>query len=221
MPTGQLVKKASDQSLGLSSQTIYDCILTLVNAHKLGGSVLDYGAGVGALTKQLNESGLFNKTSAVDFMPRPENLNESVLWKQQNLNESILDWNNSFDLIIASEVIEHLENPRAMLRNCAQMLKPGGHIILSMPNNESLRSILSLIFRGHFVDFLDNSYPAHISALLLKDVYRIFNEVQLGEVKTQYTNSGKIPKFTNVMWPKLLFKGKRFSDNVIIVGVKR
>jgi 2-polyprenyl-3-methyl-5-hydroxy-6-metoxy-1,4-benzoquinol methylase len=62
-----------------------------------------------------------------------------------------LDWNvavaipaGSFDGAIAAEVIEHLENPRQVAREWFRSLKRGGTLILSTPNNESIRSLMAL-----------------------------------------------------------------------------
>jgi len=42
-----------------------------------------------------------------------------------------------FDLITASQVIEHEPNPLKFLQECKKLLKPGGKIILSFPNTEA------------------------------------------------------------------------------------
>jgi SAM-dependent methyltransferase len=38
------------------------------------------------------------------------------------------------DVIVAGEVIEHVMNPGRALESCAEVLKPGGRLILSTPN---------------------------------------------------------------------------------------
>jgi 2-polyprenyl-3-methyl-5-hydroxy-6-metoxy-1,4-benzoquinol methylase len=45
---------------------------------------------------------------------------------------------NCFDVIVASEVIEHLADPAAFIRHCTVKLKPGGKLILLTPYNEKL-----------------------------------------------------------------------------------
>jgi SAM-dependent methyltransferase len=69
-----------------------------------------------------------------------------------------------FDLVIATDVIEHRENPRQVARKWFQILKPEGTLILS------------LLVRGHYVAFLDSCCPAHTTALLRKDLMRILTE---------------------------------------------
>jgi 2-polyprenyl-3-methyl-5-hydroxy-6-metoxy-1,4-benzoquinol methylase len=45
------------------------------------------------------------------------------------------DPDESFDLVIATEIIEHLPNPATLLAEVRRVLKPGGHLIASTPIN--------------------------------------------------------------------------------------
>ena len=44
----------------------------------------------------------------------------------------------AFDLVLCTEVIEHIENSRAVLANVYRVLKPGGILILSTPQRHSI-----------------------------------------------------------------------------------
>lgn len=46
----------------------------------------------------------------------------------------------SFDLIILFHVLEHLPDPRATVRQCAALLRPGGRLIIGVPNLASWQS---------------------------------------------------------------------------------
>lgn len=39
-----------------------------------------------------------------------------------------------FDVIIAGEIIEHLGAPQALLERCAELLRPGGRLVMTTPN---------------------------------------------------------------------------------------
>lgn len=43
-----------------------------------------------------------------------------------------------FDVIIASFVLEHVDDPEAVLRRYAQFLRPGGQLFVAVPNGEAL-----------------------------------------------------------------------------------
>jgi ubiquinone/menaquinone biosynthesis C-methylase UbiE len=45
---------------------------------------------------------------------------------------------NSFDIIIASEVIEHVFDPKLFIEKISAVLKPGGKLILLTPYNETI-----------------------------------------------------------------------------------
>jgi 2-polyprenyl-3-methyl-5-hydroxy-6-metoxy-1,4-benzoquinol methylase len=210
---------ASQLSGGTSNDAIYQAILRTVEDLKLQGSVLDFGSGVGSLTRLLLQSGRFTSVAAADLMPQPSDL-AAVHWIRGDLNDPLPVEEESFDCVIAAEVIEHLENPRAIAREWFRLLKPGGTAILSTPNNESWRSLISLLFRGHHVDFCNGSYPAHITALLRKDMERLLMEAGFEAPAFRFTNEGGIPGKPTLSWQRASggwLKGLRFSDNIVAV----
>ena len=141
----------------------------------LGGIALDYGAGQGEFAMRLAETGRFDRVYAADLV-RYGDVAEGVEWLEGDFNEPLPLPPSSCDLIVAIEVVEHLENIRAVCRELARLLRPGGRVVLTVPNNESIRAILSLIFRGHFIAYVGDTYPAHITALLRTDLERALGE---------------------------------------------
>lgn len=47
------------------------------------------------------------------------------------LIEELLEKNESFDVVLAMEIIEHVNQPLAFLRTCANLTRPGGDLFLS------------------------------------------------------------------------------------------
>ena len=217
-------RAAADASSGISNHIIYENFEQLVLDLALSGDLLDFGAGKGVLTQHLLTLGRFNSIAAVDIMPRPTDLDASIVWHCWDLNEETTIPNESFDVIVSAEVVEHLENPRAVAREWFRLLRPHGTLILSTPNNESWRAILALVLRGHFVDFGDSSYPAHITALVRKDIERLLGEAGFSFIQFVFSNSGGIPKLPWINWQKVtggVLKGLRFSDNLFAIATKQ
>jgi SAM-dependent methyltransferase len=52
----------------------------------------------------------------------------------------------SFDVVIANQVLEHLKNVWLPMSEMARVLKPGGHMIFSVPNLASLHNRVMLAF---------------------------------------------------------------------------
>jgi 2-polyprenyl-3-methyl-5-hydroxy-6-metoxy-1,4-benzoquinol methylase len=188
------------------------------------GRVLDFGAGTGELTRRLADAPRFTRIEAVDLLDYAKPADPRIHWHYADLNEPTYLPAASYDTVVASEVIEHLENPRAVAREWARLLKPRGHLVVSTPATESLRSILSLLVQGHFVAFTEPSYPAHITALVRTDLRRILAEAGFNEISFAYTDRGGIPKMPHRSWQSISFgllRGLRFSDNLVISAVRR
>ena len=215
-------QKAAELSLGTSSNVIYGKIEKLIADRNLRGKVLDYGAGMGELTRRLLALRRFESVSGADIMRAPDDLG-AVEWIAQDLNEPMRGYDGAFDVVIAAEVIEHLENPRFTMREIFRLLRPGGTALVTTPNNESWRSIGAVVLRGHHVAFGDSSYPAHITALLRKDLTRIFQEAKFPAPTFHYTDHGGIPGSPAVTWQAISFgllRGLRFSDNILAESLK-
>ncbi|KAI8974524.1 ubiquinone biosynthesis O-methyltransferase [Trametes punicea] len=58
---------------------------------------------------------------------------------------------NSFDVVCSMEVIEHVDNPRTFLTNCAMLVKPGGHLFLSTIARTPLSYFLTIIAAEHLL----------------------------------------------------------------------
>jgi 2-polyprenyl-3-methyl-5-hydroxy-6-metoxy-1,4-benzoquinol methylase len=206
----------------ISDNKIYDLFLEQMRMKRLSGKILDYGAGKGRFVELLIEAAWVGPITAADLFNCPER-SLKIKWIKADLNESLKIEDNSFDVIVSIETIEHLENPRFTVREWFRLLKPGGTLLFSTPNNESWRAILALIVRGHFVAFGDTSYPAHITALLRKDIIRILEEVGFCESEIIYSNSGGIPKLLNISWQRIswnILRGLRYSDTILIIASK-
>lgn len=60
-----------------------------------------------------------------------------------------------FDLIVCGDVIEHLDSPGRLLAAAAEMLKPGGRVVLTCPNPWYLNAVLKNSLAG--APFVDNA----------------------------------------------------------------
>jgi 2-polyprenyl-3-methyl-5-hydroxy-6-metoxy-1,4-benzoquinol methylase len=210
--------EAAEKSGGASSQRIYHAALDIALEQGLSGRVLDFGAGIGSFSRLLRDSGRFESVTSADLMPQPEGLAD-IHWIEADLNdEAVVE--GRYDIVFALECIEHLENPRATLRQIYRVLVDGGTAIVTTPNSENLRGYLSLLIRRHFWAFTDLTYPQHITALLENDLRRCALEAGFRQVAFDYRCDGGIPKLPHVRWTRLGLRGRLFCDNVVMTARK-
>jgi len=95
--------------------------------------LLDLGAGAGII-HQLNFRGLAGRTCGVDLDPRVMTENRYLDEAFQGSAESIPYPDETFDLVLANNVMEHIENPHRVYREICRVLKPGGRFIFKTPN---------------------------------------------------------------------------------------
>lgn len=134
----------------VSTENIYSAVLDLVagyHAKRPFKTHLDVGSGRGQLIKQMQER--FGVTSsACDYTDTLMQLPGQKV-DVANLNHEGLPYpDKSFDIVTATEVIEHLEHYRETVREFYRVLKPGGVCILSTPNILNIKSRLRFLTCG-------------------------------------------------------------------------
>ncbi|HEY8280336.1 MAG TPA: class I SAM-dependent methyltransferase [Bdellovibrionota bacterium] len=215
------MKDNIEQSKGSSSDWIHERALSALDGRLAEDKrFLDVGCGTGGFPERVAGKGV-RQVHCCDFEKFDERVNKFQFTKV-DLNSALAYPGSNFDVVSALEVIEHLENPRHLVRELHRILKPGGTLLLSTPNNESLTSLLSLCLRGYYSAFADSCYPAHITPVLAVDGQRMLREAGFREITLLWSNQGRAPAVP-FHWQSLLGPlacGKRFSDNFFLRAVK-
>lgn len=132
-----------------------------------GASVLDLAAGSGAMCLRLKDIGM--RPTGTDLVSENFRLHGEVDFVAANLNDELpAALQRGFDCVTATELIEHLENPRHLIRQCRDLLKPGGLLIVSTPNTASSLSLAHFVRTGEFRWFTPLQYDndGHIMPIL-------------------------------------------------------
>ena len=131
-------------------------IFELVTGERiLDKKVLDVGAGRGYMSRMLGEYLKQNGRkpseviTACDLFPEYF-VYPDIVCEKLAFSDSLPFDDASFDVIYAIEVLEHLQNPYSFIRETFRVLKPGGKVIISVPNVLNLSSRLSYLCHGFF-----------------------------------------------------------------------
>ncbi|HEY8210650.1 MAG TPA: methyltransferase domain-containing protein [Myxococcaceae bacterium] len=205
-------------SHGQSDPRLHQWVASLLERAGAGsGTLVDVGCGGGALAPVV--LGRFERYVGCDLVSYGGFPRDGATFVQADLDRPPYPLEaGSAQAVVSVETIEHLENPRAFVRELARLVAPAGVVVVTTPNQLSLLSKLTLLTKNQFNAFQEapGLYPAHLTALLEVDLRRIAREAGLVEVEIHYSGFGRIP-FTARAWPRAL-GGRPFSDNVALLA---
>jgi 2-polyprenyl-3-methyl-5-hydroxy-6-metoxy-1,4-benzoquinol methylase len=108
-----------------------------------------------------------------------------------------------FDLVVSTEVVEHLYDPRAYARGCFRALKPGGRFICTTPYHGFAKNILLALanrWDAHANPLWDGG---HIKLWSRKTLARLLTET--GFVNVQFRGAGRLP----FLWMTMVMAGDK------------
>jgi SAM-dependent methyltransferase len=148
-----------------------------------GARIADIGCAAGDLTMELQALGF--RMTGVEFEPerleRARGMASRLNLNPQFISQDLTSWaaEGEFEGLIMGEVLEHFTEPRMILERHLSLIRPGGKVLVTVPNMASLRARLKLVFFGEFADhnpehryyFTRRRFVEHFQGLPLKIVY--------------------------------------------------
>lgn len=105
--------------------------------------LLDVGAGAGQIAA-LDFKALANRVCGIDPDPRVID-NPALHEAKQGAGEDIPYPDETFDVVISANVLEHLINPLRVFQEVSRVLKPGGLFIVKTPNRHHYMPLIARI----------------------------------------------------------------------------
>ncbi|NWT23223.1 COQ3 protein, partial [Cardinalis cardinalis] len=138
---------------------IRDTLLSMSSNYHLGNplsgiKILDVGCGGGLLSEPLGRLG----ASVTGIDPVEDNIRtadqhksfdpvlaERIQYKSSSLEEIVEESMETFDVIVASEVVEHVADLEMFIKCCSQVLKPEGSLFITTINKTQLSYVLGIV----------------------------------------------------------------------------
>ena len=160
LPTNFIKHTSKNPLQKLLINNFYSSLISL--AKPLNPStILDAGCGEGFTMDKLTKSGIGKKIEGVEYSKEAILLGRKIfpnlIFKEGSAYDLPYE-GSSFDLVVCTEVLEHLDNPQKALHEILRVSKK--YIILSVPNEPFFR--IANFVRGKYITKFGNS-PGHVN----------------------------------------------------------
>ncbi|MFL2530115.1 MAG: bifunctional 2-polyprenyl-6-hydroxyphenol methylase/3-demethylubiquinol 3-O-methyltransferase UbiG [Porticoccaceae bacterium] len=113
--------------------------------------VLDVGCGGGILAEALAQRGA--QVTGIDMGDAPLGVAKlhqlesglSIDYQKSTAEDFAKQHENAFDTVTCLEMLEHVPDPSSVVRACAKMVKPGGHVFFSTINRNPKAFLFAII----------------------------------------------------------------------------
>lgn len=185
-------------------------------------TVLDIGCGFAMTGRELKQRNLAKYVIGIEANPdvaevAKKNIDEVICCNAEDVE---LAFDDFFDYIILSHILEHLYDPSAFIKKIAKSLKKEGKLIVGLPNIKYWRILWDLIFRDMWeyqeAGILDHD---HVRFFTMKSAVRLIEDSNYEINKRWYCIHGKKQGLFNLLTGRM-FQGFLGSEIYIIAGRK-
>jgi SAM-dependent methyltransferase len=146
--------------------------VSLINKYKPSGNWLDIGSGTGRI---LQEAFRWDQWHLMGIEPSiaAANYSESItdIKIHRTKIEDFDEFMDYFDIVTMWDVLEHLENPIAGLKQVFSLLKPNGVLIFSIPNLSSWdRKVFKRFWIGYDLPRHIHLFPDRLLSSILDQI---------------------------------------------------
>ena len=141
---------------------------------------LDFGCGKGVITEKIHTIRPGYRIYGVDISSNALAVAKKRIkngeFRRIDESQHIPYPDNTFDIVLASDVLEHIYDTQTAFRELARVLKPGGTLIITVPYNGKLKMLIAVLVGFEF--YFDPSSP-HIRHFSPKTLIQCVKNVQL------------------------------------------
>ena len=138
-----------------------------------GLRVLDVGCGGGILADAMARQGadvlgidLASKALKVAQLHAMEAQTEGVQYREISAEALAAEQPGTFDVVTCMEMLEHVPDPSLVVKACAALVKPGGHVFFSTINRNAKAFLFAIVGAEYVLNMLPRG--THEYAKLIK-----------------------------------------------------
>jgi SAM-dependent methyltransferase len=192
------------------------------------GTLVDVGAGFGTFCEEVTRSGAFERVIALE--PEP-NLAETCRRKGLDVIEAPVERAafESVDVVTNFEVIEHLFSPREFVARCADILDPGGLLVVTCPNVKGFDlRVLGAASATIDVEHLNYMHPGSLASLLESEGFDVLESRTPGRLDAELVRKAALagecdlssqPFLDQVLLDEWERVGDLFQDFLVTAGL--
>ncbi len=184
-----------------------------------GMNLLEVGCANGAFLKRINEMYSLNNSIGLELNESTQIQNESWQIINANVEEYSINHQNEFDIVCSFQVLEHIAEIKSFIDGNIKCLKPGGKLIISVPNNnsflQSLEAPLNMpphhmgLWTEDSLKALTDFFPLKVLNVHLETLNEYHVDNYLSSIR--YNSSNEIYNFMVRKFDRLTGKYKRLK----------
>jgi ubiquinone/menaquinone biosynthesis C-methylase UbiE len=137
-------------------------------------AALDLGCGDGRLTESLRAATIVGADVSLVALERAARRVRGMRVVRLQPDEPLPFEDNSFDLVLCAETLEHVRDVQLLLSEARRVLRPAGRLAITTPAH-SRRTALRLLFRGWESQFQPLS--PHLRFFTRRSLRRLLDEL--------------------------------------------
>jgi 2-polyprenyl-3-methyl-5-hydroxy-6-metoxy-1,4-benzoquinol methylase len=172
--------------------------ITKSAGNRSGVELLDVGCGSGTLLGLLKHRGF--QVRGLDFSSEAAAIakSENDVEVAVGALEEVHFPDQSFDIVTLFHVMEHVTNPRRVLKEISRILRPEGAVVLQVPNIESWQ------FKMFGAKWYGLDIPRHVIDYSKKSMLKLLNDSGFLPVRMrQFNLRDNAPAFVSSLFPSL------------------
>ncbi|MDZ7811871.1 MAG: bifunctional 2-polyprenyl-6-hydroxyphenol methylase/3-demethylubiquinol 3-O-methyltransferase UbiG [Ideonella sp.] len=151
-----------------------------------GACVLDVGCGGGILAESMALRGA--EVLGIDLSTKPLKVAQlhameagvnGLSYREVAVEALAAERPASFDVVTCMEMLEHVPDPASVVRACAALVKPGGHVFFSTLNRNAKAFLLAIVGAEHILGMLPKGTHEYAKFIKPSELARFAREAGL------------------------------------------